>query len=245
MFRLESVSPLVVAWAVSLGLGGLLLMLFLAGDPPEDERPGANSPAAVDQRPAGPAVAAPVASELGNPGQDATSVAKSDTDGPGAAGGAEQVVDDKTPTAAPPPQRLPQPARPDPVAGAKPNPPKQPTGPKAKPKPEPKPEPKPRPAREIEAALELPIVRYVHQKPVAVSAVIREIKQLGGIEVRLDKGLKGSGRLDRNVQLDLSKTTVGGILDAALKGVGLTRRVHDGYVLIVLPANGADPRGTR
>ena len=245
MFRLESVSPLVVAWAVSLGLGGLLLMLFLAGDPPEDERPGANSPAAVDQRPAGPAVAAPVASELGNPGQDATSVAKSDTDGPGAAGGAEQVVDDKTPTAAPPPQRLPQPARPDPVAGAKPNPPKQPTGPKAKPKPEPKPEPKRRPAREIEAALELPIVRYVHQKPVAVSAVIREIKQLGGIEVRLDKGLKGSGRLDRNVQLDLSKTTVGGILDAALKGVGLTRRVHDGYVLIVLPANGADPRGTR
>ena len=241
MFRLESVSPLVVAWAVSLGLGGLLLMLFLAGDPPEDERPGANSPAAVDQRPAGPAVAAPVASEPGNPGQDATSVAKSDTDGPGAAGGAEQVVDDKTPTAAPPPQRLPQPARPDPVAGAKPNPPKQPTGPKAKPKPE----PKPRPAREIEAALELPIVRYVHQKPVAVSAVIREIKQLGGIEVRLDKGLKGSGRLDRNVQLDLSKTTVGGILDAALKGVGLTRRVHDGYVLIVLPANGADPRGTR
>jgi hypothetical protein len=131
------------------------------------------------------------------------------------------------------------------VAGAKPNPPKQPTGPKAKPNPDPKPEPKPRPAREIEAALELPIVRYVHQKPVAVSAVIREIKQLGGIEVRLDKGLKGSGRLDRNVQLDLSKTTVGGILDAALKGVGLTRRVHDGYVLIVLPANGADPRGTR
>jgi hypothetical protein len=113
MLRLESVSPLVVAWAVSLGLGGLLLMLFLAGDPPEDERPGPNSPAEVDQRPAGPAVAAPVASEPGNPGQAATSVAKSDTDGPGAAGGAEQVVDDKTPTAAP----QPQPARPDPVAG--------------------------------------------------------------------------------------------------------------------------------
>jgi len=251
MFRLESVSPLVVAWAVSLGLGGLLLMLFLAGDPPEDEPPGANSPAAVDQRPPGPAVAAPVASEPGNPGQDATSVAKSDTDGAGSAGGAEQVVDNKKSTAAPPPpEPEPQPARPDPVAVAKPNPPKQPMVPQSKPKPE----PKPRPAREIEAALELPIVRYVHQKPVAVSAVIREIAQLGGIEVRLDKalkalkglnGLKGKDRLDRKVQLDLGKTTVGEILDAALKMVGLTRRVHDGYVLIVLPANGADPRGTR
>jgi hypothetical protein len=45
--------------------------------------------------------------------------------------------------------------------------------------------------------------------------------------------------------LDLSRTTVGGILDAALKTVGLTRRVVDGYVLIVLPANGESERGTR
>ena len=75
--------------------------------------------------------------------------------------------------------------------------------------------------------------------------VIREISQLGGIDVRLDKGLKGDVRLDGTVQLDLGKTTVGGILDAVLKQAGLTRRVHDGYVLIVLPANGADPCGTR
>ena len=67
----------------------------------------------------------------------------------------------------------------------------------------------------------------------------------GGVDVRLEEGLAGDSRLERTVQLDLDKTTVGGILDAALEMVGLTRRVQDGYVLIVLPVNGADPRGTR
>ena len=130
---------------------------------------------------------------------------------------------------------------------AKPNRPQHPAAPQVKPAPDskPKPKPKPRPAVEIEAALKLPIVRYVHQKPVAVSVVIREISQLGGIDVRLDKGLKGDVRLDGTVQLDLAKTTVGGILDATLKMVGLTRRVRVGYVLIVLPANGEPDCGTR
>ena len=79
----------------------------------------------------------------------------------------------------------------------------------------------------------------------SVSAVIREVEQLGGIEIRMDGGVAGGDRLKRSVRLDLSQTTVGGILDAALKMVGLTRRVVDGYVLIVLPANGEPERGTR
>ncbi len=257
MFRLESVSPLVVAWAVSLGLGGLLLMLFLSGDPSEDLPPQVNDPAVPAppvqpvqpvQRPSGPEVAGPVGSEPGQPvagpSQSAAAVAKSD------AAGVEQEPDGKNSPAAPPPEPQAQPAQPARTASAvaaKPNRPQQPAAPQVKPAPDskPKPKPKPRPAVEIEAALKLPIVRYVHQKPVAVSVVIREISQLGGIDVRLDKGLKGDVRLDGTVQLDLGKTTVGGILDATLKMVGLTRRVRDGYVLIVLPANGADPRGTR
>jgi hypothetical protein len=93
--------------------------------------------------------------------------------------------------------------------------------------------------------LQLSILRFVHKQPVPVSAVIREVEQLGGIEIRLDGGVAGDDRLKRSVRLDLSRTTVGGILDAALKPVGLTRRVVDGYVLIVLPANGESERGTR
>ena len=248
MFRLESVSPLVVAWAVSLGLGGLLLMLFLSGDPSEDLPPQVNDPVVPVQRPPGPEVADPAGSEPGQPvaGPSQSAAAKSD------AAGVEQEPDGKNSPAAPPPEPQAQPAQPARTASAvaaKPNRPQQPAAPQVKPtpdsKPKPKPKPKPRPAVEIEAALKLPIVRYVHQKPVAVSVVIREISQLGGIDVRLDKGLKGDVRLDGTVQLDLAKTTVGGILDATLKMVGLTRRVRDGYVLIVLPANGADPRGTR
>ncbi len=93
--------------------------------------------------------------------------------------------------------------------------------------------------------MQLSILRFVHKQPVPVSAVIREVEQLGGIEIRLDGGVAGDDRLKRSVRLDLSRTTVGGILDAALKPVGLTRRVVDGYVLIVLPANGESERGTR
>jgi hypothetical protein len=93
--------------------------------------------------------------------------------------------------------------------------------------------------------LQLPILRFVHKQPVSVSAVIREVEQLGGIEIRIDGGVAADDRLKRSVRLDLRQTTVGGILDAALKTVGLTRRVVDGYVLIVLPANGESERGTR
>ena len=239
MFRLESISPPVVAWAVSLGFGGLLLMMFLSGDPPS-EQPPAEMPVHADRPEA--AAADPAAREPQRRGQDVATAETSVAEVVPSAPAAETVLPDKKLVEVPQPRPRPVPPEPpDARVAAEPKQPEQP----AAPKPNPAPRPVPRPAREIEAALTLPIVRYVHQKPVAVLVVIREIEQLGGVDVRLEEGLAGDSRLERTVQLDLDKTTVGGILDAALEMVGLTRRVQDGYVLIVLPVNGADPRGTR
>ena len=115
---------------------------------------------------------------------------------------------------------------------------------------EPKPvEPKPvvappRPAREIARALNLPILRYVQKEPVAVSLVLDEVAQLSGVELRLADGLPGDPRLAKTVRLELERTTVGGILDAVLEMIGLSRRVHDGFVEIEPPVKGAERRGS-
>lgn len=235
MFRLESISPLIVAWAVSLGLGGLLLMLFFSDDPTPEDSP-VQAPVLTDQASEAPVDRA--AREPERPEQDVSAAENPVGDvGRPVAAPEKVVADNRPPQVAESPPRPDPPGPVDPPVAAKP---KQP----AKPKP-PRPTPAPRPAEKIEAALKLPVVRYLHQKPIMASVVIREIEQLGGIEVRIDESLAGDNRLDRTVQLDLSKTTAGGILDALLEMIGLTRRVHDGYVLIVSPANGADSRGTR
>ncbi|HCD00868.1 MAG TPA: hypothetical protein DER64_10095, partial [Planctomycetaceae bacterium] len=102
----------------------------------------------------------------------------------------------------------------------------------------------PRSAREIARALDLPILRYVHKEPVAVLLVLGEVAQMSGVEVRLVDGLAGDPRLAKTVRLELDRTTVGGILDAALEMIGLTRRVHDGFVQIEPSVKGVEPRGS-
>ena len=218
MSRLESISPLVVAWAVSLGFGGLLLILVVS-----DETSG---PGQVDEhRPA---------------------MQKDDevSDGLPAS-----VPDEKSPEVSDPRNVV---ASTDSVTSPESEDSGRPTESKStEPKPvEPKPvEPKPvvappRPAREIARALNLPILRYVLKEPVAVSLVLDEVSQLSGVELRLADGLAGDPRLAKTVRLELARTTVGGILDAVLEMIGLSRRVRDGFVEIEPSVKGAERRGS-
>ncbi|MEC9009998.1 MAG: hypothetical protein VX877_12100, partial [Planctomycetota bacterium] len=109
----------------------------------------------------------------------------------------------------------------------------------------PEPRPRLRTAREIGEALQLPIKRYVHPGPIKLRQVLREVGQLGGVDLRIDKSVVGDSRLEQTVQLDLKKTSAGEILDAALESTGLTHQVHDGYVLIVPTSIGAASLGPR
>ena len=171
MFRLESVSPLVVAWAVSLGLGGVLLALFFSGDP-APQHVAVPTPAPVDRTREAPADQA--GSEPVRPGQDFAPVEQPVVKvvRPAAAA-AKKVIPDNKPIGVVEPLPQPGPTEPPgPRVATKPKQPLPPTAPKAT--------PAPRPASKIEAALKLPIMRYVHQKPVTVLVVIREIEQLGG-----------------------------------------------------------------
>ena len=77
-----------------------------------------------------------------------------------------------------------------------------------------------------------------------MSLVLDEVAQMSGVEVRLADGLAGDPRLAKTVRLELDRTTVGGILDAALEMIGLTRRVHDGFVQIEPSVKGVEPRGS-
>ncbi len=263
MSRLESISPLVVAWAVSLGFGGLLLILAFSD---ETSVPGE----AVGQRPAvQKADQASAMLAASGPGEDSPEMSDPRksvvTTDPAASPESEENVRPAEPKPAEPKPAESKPAESKPAeskpaeskpAESKPAEPK-PAEPKpAEPKPaeskpaEPKPaEPKPaaappRSAREIARALDLPILRYVHKEPVAVSLVLGEVAQMSGVEVRLVDGLAGDPRLAKTVRLELDRTTVGGILDAALEMIGLTRRVHDGFVQIEPSVKGVEPRGS-
>ena len=236
MSYLESVSPVVVAWAVSLGFGGLLLILAFSD---ETSAPGE----AIGQRPGGNEL---VAQKADGP-SDELPAAVHDADSPKVSEPPKSVVTSVPSTPLQPTENSepvePKPAEPKPVE-PKPAEPK-PAEPKpAEPKPaEPKPVAAPRPAREITRALKLPIVRYSHNEPVAVSLILGEVAQLAGVEVRLADGLAGDPRLARTVRLELDRTTVGGILAAVLEMIGLTYRVHDGYLQIMPSVKGAEPRG--
>ena len=247
MSRLESISPLVVAWAVSLGFGGLLLILAFSD---ETSVPGE----AVGQRPAvQKADQASAMLPASGPGEDSPEMSDPRksvvTTDPAASPESEENVRPAEPKPAEPKSAEPKSAESKPAeskpAESKPAEPEENVRP-AEPKPaEPKPAAAPpRSAREIARALDLPILRYVHKEPVAVSLVLGEVAQMSGVEVRLVDGLAGDPRLAKTVRLELDRTTVGGILDAALEMIGLTRRVHDGFVQIEPSVKGVEPRGS-
>ena len=217
MSRLESISPLVVAWAVSLGFGGLLLILVFSDE--------TTVPGQVVEHPA-MQKADEVSDGLPASAPDEESPEVSDPRREGAS--TDSVTSPESEDSVRP-------------TGSKSTEPKA-VEPKAvEPKPVVAP---PRPAREIARALNLPILRYVQKEPVAVSLVLDEVAQLSGVELRLADGLPGDPRLAKTVRLELERTTVGGILDAVLEMIGLSRRVHDGFVEIEPPVKGAERRGS-
>ena len=253
MSRLESLSPMVIAWAVALGLGGLLLVLLLVPDEiPEPMRHAQFAPAAADVDRQAVAVTPPVKKAISDPASDG------------------EISDSTTGTVEPPPQektvsghesdkpnatsargRLqPKAGRKDvgkatstpvhPVAPAASAPPVQEPPKPEPPKPEPpKPEP-PRSAEQIQEALRQPVLRFSQEQPVSVKELLREIEELAGVELRLAAGLAAGPRLARKLKLDLERTTVDGILGSVLKHVGLTHKVHDGYVLVTDATSGAE-----
>ena len=232
MSRLESISPLVVAWAVSLGFGGLLLILVFSDETTVPgqvvEHPAMQKADEVsDGLPASaPDEESPEVSDPRREGASTDSVTSPESEDSVRPTGSKSTE----PKAVEPKAVEPKPVEPKPV--------------------EPKPvEPKPvvappRPAREIARALNLPILRYVQKEPVAVSLVLDEVAQLSGVELRLADGLPGDPRLAKTVRLELERTTVGRILDAVLEMIGLSRRVHDGFVEIEPPVKGAERRGS-
>jgi len=242
MSRLESISPLVVAWAVSLGFGGLLLILVFSDETTVPgqvvEHPAMQKADEVsDGLPASaPDEESPEVSDPRREGASTDSVTSPESEDSVRPTGSKSTEPKAVePKAVEPKAVEPKPVEPKPV----------------EPKPvEPKPvEPKPvvappRPAREIARALNLPILRYVQKEPVAVSLVLDEVAQLSGVELRLADGLPGDPRLAKTVRLELERTTVGGILDAVLEMIGLSRRVHDGFVEIEPSVKGAERRGS-
>ena len=217
MSRLESISPLVVAWAVSLGFGGLLLILVFSDE--------TTVPGQVVEHPA-MQKADEVSDGLPASAPDEESPEVSDPRREGAS--TDSVTSPESEDSVRP-------------TGSKSTEPKA-VEPKAvEPKPVVAP---PRPAREIARALNLPILRYVQKEPVAVSLVLDEVAQLSGVELRLADGLPGDPRLAKTVRLELERTTVGGILDAVLEMIGLSRRVRDGFVEIEPSVKGAERRGS-
>ena len=217
MSRLESISPLVVAWAVSLGFGGLLLILVFSDETTVPgqvvEHPAMQKADEVsDGLPASaPDEESPEVNDPRKGGASTDSVTSQESE--------DGVRTAESKSTEPKPVE-PKPVEPKPVVAP------------------------PRPAREIARALNLPILRYVQKEPVAVSLVLDEVAQLSGVELRLADGLPGDPRLAKTVRLELERTTVGGILDAVLEMIGLSRRVHDGFVEIEPPVKGAERRGS-
>ena len=222
MSRLESISPLVVAWAVSLGFGGLLLILVFSDETTVPgqvvEHPAMQKADEVsDGLPASaPDEESPEVSDPRREGASTDSVTSPESEDSVRPTGSKSTE----PKAVEPKAVEPKAVEPKPVVAP------------------------PRPAREIARALNLPILRYVQKEPVAVSLVLDEVAQLSGVELRLADGLPGDPRLAKTVRLELERTTVGGILDAVLEMIGLSRRVHDGFVEIEPPVKGAERRGS-
>jgi hypothetical protein len=248
MSRLESISPLVVAWAVSLGFGGLLLILVVSDETSGPGQVDEHRPAMQKDDEVSDGLPASVPDEKSPEVSDPRNVVAS-TDSVTSPESEDSGRPTESKSTEPKPVE-PKPVEPKPVE-PKPVEPK-PVEPKpVEPKPvEPKPvEPKPvvappRPAREIARALNLPILRYVQKEPVAVSLVLDEVAQLSGVELRLADGLAGDPRLAKTVRLELERTTVGRILDAVLEMIGLSRRVYDGFVEIEPSVKGAERRGS-
>jgi hypothetical protein len=85
------------------------------------------------------------------------------------------------------------------------------------------PPPPPPPQYDLALALQQPIRRFSQARPVKCRELLRQVEELAGIPIVLDAVAQGpaADKLDREVSLELSDTTVEGILAALVARVGL------------------------
>lgn len=250
MSRLESVSPLVVSWAVALGFGGLLLILIMSNDPPQkpqeppqNERQQNSSEQAV-RKPvdvvevgegaegAGPRRQGMPATNGQNPsnaGRGSVPLAVEPPDvsskaKPGSTGtknvGGATTKKNVTSLVGEKPQA--RPVTPTPPQTRRPD---IPTAPEPTP-------PKTRTVREITQALAQPVSEFRQEKAVELRGLLREVAILAGVEFRFDPDLDEEVGLEQKVSLTIKATTVDQILVNLLARVRLTRDVREGHVWI-------------
>lgn len=97
----------------------------------------------------------------------------------------------------------------------------------------------PRPSYNVELALQQPIRRFSQGRPVKCRELLRQVEELAGIPIVMDAVAQSPGaeKLDREVSLELSDTTVEGILAAVVERVGLGYETGSefGIRLTILP----------
>ena len=87
----------------------------------------------------------------------------------------------------------------------------------------------------IEARLKQKIARFEQVKPVPFVKLLDVLEDLAGVPIGWDLESVDDQQLQKPVTLKLPQTTVGEILDALLKQVGLERRIVDGRIELVIP----------
>ncbi len=146
--------------------------------------------------------------------ENITATAKPDADLKRADGAAPKPGDDPTLPAN-------QPDAPKPVANNLP----------PEPPPVPVPEvPKNETVETIEARLKQKLARFDQAKPVPFVKLLDVLEDLAGVSIVWDLETVDDKQLQKTVTLKLQQTTVGEILDALLKQVGLSRHIADGRI---------------
>jgi hypothetical protein len=82
----------------------------------------------------------------------------------------------------------------------------------------------------VAAKLNQKIVRFEQSKPMPFIKVLDTVEELAGVPIVWDLERVDDEQLQKPVTLQLKETTVGEILDALLKQVGLERRTVEGKI---------------
>jgi hypothetical protein len=110
------------------------------------------------------------------------------------------------------------------------------------PKPVPAPAETPKPpdsavlsAEAVEARLRQKIARFDQVKPTPFVKLLEIVEELAGVPIVWDLNRVDDEQLQKTVTLQLKQTTVGEILDALLKQVGLERQTVEGKIELRIP----------
>lgn len=95
-----------------------------------------------------------------------------------------------------------------------------------------------RPNFDIETALSQPIARFSQVRPVKAVELLQQLEELAGIPITVEEVAAGpsASRLQREVSVELSQTTVRDILTTVLARVDLTFETGSEFgVRVVIP----------